>query len=81
MSIERKNRDLATGCVYLPVIGEKARCFSAVQNDANDPLRQILQRKRMSAFGGIVLQNSFLGCVQNFPGALARPSENYVGVT
>src|ERR1700675_4298089 len=27
----------------------------------------------------IVLQNSFLGCVQIFPGALVRSLENYVG--
>ena len=26
----------------------------------------------------IVLQNSFLGCVQNFPGALVRVLKNYV---
>jgi hypothetical protein len=25
------------------------------------------------------LQNSFLGCVQNFAGALVRSLENYVG--
>jgi hypothetical protein len=30
-------------------------------------------------FRGIVLQNSFLGCVQNFAGALVRSLENYVG--
>ena len=29
--------------------------------------------------GGIVLQNSFLGCVQIFSGALVRLLENYVG--
>jgi len=32
-----------------------------------------------SALPPIVLQNSFLGCVQNFPGALVRPPKNYVG--
>jgi len=30
-------------------------------------------------FWQIVLQNSFLGCVQNFAGALVRSLENYVG--
>jgi hypothetical protein len=30
--------------------GEKARFISAVQSDAIGPLRQLLQRKRMSAF-------------------------------
>jgi hypothetical protein len=29
--------------------------------------------------GPIVLQNSFLRCVQIFPGALVRSLENYVG--
>jgi hypothetical protein len=33
----------------------------------------------MSALRPIVLQNSFLACVQNFPGALMRSVENYVG--
>jgi hypothetical protein len=33
----------------------------------------------MSASPPIVLQNSFLGCVQIFPGALVRSLENYVG--
>jgi hypothetical protein len=32
----------------------------------------------MSALPPIVLQNSFLGCVQNFPGALVRVLKNYV---
>jgi hypothetical protein len=35
----------------------------------------------MSAFASIVLQNSFLGCVQIFSEALVRSLENYVGVT
>ena len=43
------------------------------------PSRPILRRNRMSAVGGIVLQNSFLGCVQIFPGALVRSLENHVG--
>jgi hypothetical protein len=30
-------------------------------------------------YGSIVLQNSFWGCVQIFPGALVRSLENYVG--
>jgi hypothetical protein len=32
----------------------------------------------MSGFGGIVLQNSLLGCAQNFPEALVRSLENNV---
>ena len=32
----------------------------------------------MSVLPPIVLQNSFLGCVQNFPGALVRVLKNYV---
>jgi hypothetical protein len=39
----------------------------------------MLRCNQMSAFGVIVLQNSFLGCVQIFPGALVRSLENYVG--
>ena len=33
----------------------------------------------VSVIVGIVLQNSFLACVQIFPGALVRSLENYVG--
>ena len=33
----------------------------------------------VSAVPPIVLQNSFLACVQIFPGALVRSLENYVG--
>jgi hypothetical protein len=33
----------------------------------------------ISGLPRIVLQNSFLGCVQNFAGALVRSLENYVG--
>jgi hypothetical protein len=35
--------------------------------------------RAMSASHPIVLQNSFLGCVQIFPEALVRSLENYVG--
>ena len=42
----------------------KARFFLAVRNGRYWP---------------IVLQNSFLGCVQIFPGALVCALENYVG--
>jgi len=35
----------------------------------------------MAVFTSIVLQNSFLGCVQNFPGALVRVLKNYVRVS
>jgi hypothetical protein len=34
---------------------------------------------RFGRYRVIVLQNSFLGCVQIFPGALVRSLENYVG--
>jgi hypothetical protein len=34
---------------------------------------------RAAAIAPFVLQNSFLGCVQIFPGALVRLLENYVG--
>src|SRR5260370_568396 len=33
----------------------------------------------VSVIGGIVLQNSFLGCAQFFPGALVRSLGKYVG--
>ena len=40
-----------------------------------------MPRNRLAvvASAGIVLQNSFLGCVQIFPGALVRSLENHVG--
>jgi len=40
--------------------------------------RPIDDVRGMSALPSIVLQNSFLGCVQNFPGALVRVLKNYV---
>jgi hypothetical protein len=41
--------------------------------------RQFAAPNNNVAVGVIVLQNSFLGCVQNFAGALVRSLENYVG--
>jgi hypothetical protein len=38
----------------------------------------LVQRTDMSGVETIVLQNSFLRCVQNFAGALVRSLENYV---
>jgi hypothetical protein len=43
------------------------------------PKRRLSQCSVLVAIEGIVLQNSFLGCVQNFAGALVRSLENYVG--
>ena len=43
------------------------------------PLRHLVRRNDLVAIGWIVSQNSFLGCVQIFPGALVRSLENHVG--
>ena len=45
------------------------------------PKRHLVRRSDRVAIEGIVLQNSFLGCVQSIPGALARSLENHVGGT
>ena len=42
------------------------------------PATEVPRVRDLVAIGWIVLQNSFLGCVQNFPGALVRVLKNYV---
>ena len=43
------------------------------------PSATLLDPRFLVANGGIVLQNSFLGCVKNFLGSLMRSPGNYVG--
>ena len=52
------------------------RCWQLVEAGHERP---ILGVRAVSALPPIVLQNSFLGSVQIFPGALVRSLENYVG--
>jgi hypothetical protein len=49
------------------------------QMSAIGPSRHLVRCSDLVAIGVIVLQNSFLGCMQIFLGALMRPSEKYVG--
>ena len=60
-------------------MGERFRDSFAAHESLFGPSRHFATPQHMVAFGGIVLQNSFLGCVQIFPGALVRSLENYVG--